>query len=49
MSHRKKRQIVEAILVVLFLAMAVLFIILYYRSKTIEQVNYGDMQFQNII
>lgn len=48
-SHIKKRQIVEAVLSVLFLLMAVLFITLYFRSKAIEQVSFGDMQFQNII
>lgn len=48
-SHSKKRQILEAVLSVLFLLMAVLFLMLYFRSKTYEPVNFGDTQFQNII
>ena len=47
--RHKKRKITEAVLSLLFLLTAVLFLILYFRSKTYELVNFATTQFQNII
>ena len=49
LPRRKKRQIIEVVLSLLFLLTTVLFLILYFRSKTYELVNLGGTQFQNII
>lgn len=48
MTHNQKRHRIEALLCVLLLFIAILFLVLYTQSQTVVQVNLEDRQFTEI-